>query len=82
MSELQERGVSNNPFFRGISNMLDSIPGFKDSRLRAGIHGDYHTTVGIIKFFAGNKEGANAEFNRARTQYERARLGLPGVYGD
>ena len=82
MSELQEKGVSNNGFFRGISNGLDSIPGFKDSPQRAMIHGDYHTIVGVLKFIVGNGEGAKAEFDRANEQYEKARLGLPGLYGD
>lgn len=45
MSELDEKGVSNNSFFRGISNALDCIPGFKDSSLRANIHGMYHDHV-------------------------------------
>ena len=82
MSELQEKGVSNNGFFRGISNGLDNIPGFKDSPQRAMIHGDYHTIVGWLKFIVGNGEGAKAEFDRANEQYEKARLGLPGLYGD
>ena len=41
MSEWQEKGVSNNGFFRAISNTLDCIPFFKDSSVRAGIHGHY-----------------------------------------
>ena len=61
MSELQEKGVSNNGFFRGISNGLDNIPGFKDSPQRAEIHGDYHNIVGCLKFIVGNGEGAKAE---------------------
>ena len=45
MSELQEKGVSNNGFFRKISDGLDSIPGFKDSPIRANLHGYYHCAV-------------------------------------
>ena len=82
MNELQEKGVSNNGFFRGISNCLDSIPGFLESPQRAMLHGDYHTLVGCMKFIVGNGEGAKAEFNRANEQYKKARLGLPGQYGD
>ena len=82
MSELQERGVSNNGFFRQISNGLDAIPFFKDSPVRAVIHGDYHTLVGIAKMCVGNGEGAKAEFERAGEQYTKAVLGLPGEYGD
>ena len=82
MSELQERGVSNNGFFRTISNGFDSIPGFKDSSIRANLHGHYHCAVGILKSLVGNGEGAKAEFNRAGEQYRKAALGLPGEYGD
>ena len=82
MSELQEKGVSNNEFFRIISNAFDSIPGFKDSPIRANIHGLYHDAVGTLKSFAGNEEGAQAEFSRAQEQYYKASQGLPGEYGD
>ena len=34
------------------------------------------------KYKAGNKEGAEAELKRAEEQFERARNGLPGEYGD
>ena len=73
MSELDEKGVSNNPFFRGISNILDGIPGFKDSKIRANIHGMYHQTVGYLKEKHGNLEGAEAERKRAQVQYEKAK---------
>ncbi len=83
MSEDQEKGVSNNKFFRGISNFLDDvIPGFKDSSVRAEIHGIYHQMVAQKKYKAGNIEGAEAEMRRAEEQFERARNGLPGEYGD
>ena len=34
------------------------------------------------KYKAGNKEGAEAELKRAEEEFERARNGLPGEYGD
>ena len=73
MSEFDEKGVSNNRFFRGISDILDSIPGFKDSSLRANIHGIYHDFVGNQKEKRGNHEGAEAERKRAQEQYEKAK---------
>ena len=73
MSELDEKGVSNNKGFRAISNALDKIPGFKDSSLRANIHGMYHDYVANKKEKHGNKEGAEAERRRAREQYDKAR---------
>ena len=82
MSELQERGVSNNAFFRQISNGLDAIPFFKQSRLRAKIHCKYHAFVGIGKLLAGNPEGAGAEFKRAGQQYIRSKIPFLGVLED
>ena len=73
MSEFEEKGVSNNRFFRLISNILDSIPFFKDSSLRANIHGIYHDYVAIQKEIRGNYEGAEAERKRAQEQYNKAR---------
>ncbi len=73
MSEYDEKGVSNNKFFRGISNALDKIPGFKDSSLRANIHGKYHEHVANQKEKRGNHEGAEAERRRAKEQYDKAR---------
>ena len=72
MSELNEKGVSNNRFFRKISNALDKIPGFKDSRTRAIIHGMYHEHVANNKEKHGNHEGAEAERRRAKEQYDKA----------
>ena len=69
MSELQERGVSDNQFFRGISNGLDAI-GFGGGA-RAFTHGVYHGGVGVLKFLCGNGEGAGAEFGRAGQQFAR-----------
>ena len=71
MSELDEKGVSNNSFYRGISNILDKIPGFKDSSIRAYIHGLYHDHVANQKEKHGNYEGAAAERKRAQEQYSR-----------
>jgi len=82
MSELLEKGVSNNQFFRNISNRLDSVPGFKDSRQRAKLHGDYHLGMSLLKFCCFNFEGAAAEFKRAGVQYYKAEVGLPGEFGD
>lgn len=79
-NEAQEKGVSNNGFFRKISNGLDAIPGFKDSATRAWVHGKYHDHVGNQKEKAGNKEGAEAERKRAQEQYQRARAKSPGRY--
>ena len=73
MSELDEKGVSNNSFFRGISNFLDCIPGFKESQIRANIHGFYHDRVADLKEKHGNYEGAEAERKRAKEQYEKAK---------
>ena len=69
--ELQEKGVSNNQMFRNLSNLLDSIPGFKDSNLRNYIHGLYHSWIGNLKENNGNLEGAKAERERAQFQYNR-----------
>ena len=73
MSEFDEKGVSNNGFFRAISNGLDKIPFFKDSSLRANIHGMYHDYVADQKEKRGNHEGAAAERRRAQEQYSKAR---------
>ena len=69
--ELQEKGVSNNQMFMNLSNLLDSIPGFKDSNLRNNIHGLYHSWIGNLKENNGNLEGAKAERERAQFQYNR-----------
>ena len=74
-NENQEKGVSNNQFYRGISNGLDAIPGFKDSATRAKIHENYHRHVGDQKMKAGNREGAEAEYRRAEQQRQKANSG-------
>ena len=71
MNELDEKGVSNNSFYRGISNILDKIPGFKDSSIRAYIHGLYHDHVANQKEKHGNYEVAATERKRAQEQYAR-----------
>ena len=73
MSELDEKNVSNNPFFRWISDRLDSLPGFKDSSFRAYIHGVYHEQVAYLKENHGNHEGADAERKRAQEQFNKAK---------
>ncbi len=73
MSEFDEKGVSNNPIYRLISNGLDAIPCFKNSSLRAKIHGAYHGYVFIRKAMRGNFEGAAAERRRAREQFNKIR---------
>ena len=80
--ELQEKGVSNNSFYRGISNVLDAVPGFKDSALRAKIHEKYHRYVGDKKMKAGNKEGAEAEYKRADEQRQKALERSPSLDSD
>ena len=72
MSELDEKHVSNNPFFRWISDRLDEIPGFKDSSVRAHIHGMYHEQMSKMKEKHGNHEGLKQKEkghkNNIRTQ--------------
>ena len=70
--ELQEKGVSNNKMFRKISDLLDSIPGFKYSSIRYNIHGLYHNWIGNLKEKIGNLEGAKSERERAQIQFNRA----------
>ena len=82
MNELHEKGVSNNKFCREISNKLDKIPLFKQSKLRAEIHSKYHAIVGIAKLCAGNPKGAGAEFKRAGQQYIRSKIPFLGVLED
>ena len=83
MNGLNKKGVSNDPFFRNISNSFDNnIPGYINSRARARIHGDYHMLIGFAKLAIFNFKGAFSEFNRAGQQYMNVELGLPGVYGD
>ena len=76
MSELQEKGVSNNKILRGFSNFLDKhIWNTEEkkakSRVRGAIHGFHHSCVGIAKAMVGNEEGANAEYKRAEEQFSR-----------
>lgn len=69
-SEMQEKGVSNNSYWRDKSDRLDEAMGWtggykEDSAVRGTIHGVYHSAVGVIKHCSGNTEGAQAEFDRA-----------------
>ena len=73
-NEIQEKEVSNNKMFRNISNLLNSIPYFKDSSLRYSIHGLYHNWIGYQKEKAGNLIGAKNERERANFQFNRASL--------
>lgn len=70
--EFDEKGVSNNSFFRGISNLLDLNPLIKYSSLRSEIHALYHAYVAFRKKLNGNDEGAAAEFKRAMEQKANA----------
>lgn len=63
-NESHETGVSNNKTNRAISDALDAIPGFKNSKLRAQIHDNYHEKRAKEKEKEGNYEGAAAERSR------------------
>ena len=77
MSELQEKHVSNNSFFRRVSDFADAA-GLKDHpRIRGAVHGVYHDGVGLAKRVCGNKEGSDAERRRAQQQYHNARSPSP-----
>ena len=72
---LREESVSNNPFFRSISDKIDDYFGWKGnakntSKVRRYVHGSYHLLVGIIKFIILNKKGAKAEYKRAKDQFK------------
>lgn len=78
--ETQEKGVSNNAGWRGVSDALDRIPNFKESATRAEIHAVYHDWKGDQKEKAGNHEGAAAERARAQEQRDRSASKSPGRY--
>ncbi|CAJ1357301.1 unnamed protein product [Effrenium voratum] len=73
-SVVQERGVSNHSGHRSISNALDATVwsgGYQStSGSRALCHGVYHQIVADKKLNAGNREGYEAEMQRARQQAE------------
>ena len=61
-----EKGVSNHQGHRRISDRLDNMGLSNHPRVRGFVHGVYHDAVGCYKSIRGNKEGAQAEHNRAR----------------
>jgi hypothetical protein len=87
-SQLDEKGVSNDPMFRKISDFLDRRFLSPDSSVRAAIHGAYHIKVGLQKLAHGNLEGSKAECRRAMEQFRKVnltfgvliRLGFAGVH--
>lgn len=77
---MNEKTLSNNPFFRKISDKLDNQFGWvgedqEKSRIRGALHGLYHFTVGTAKMLYKNKEGAQCEFDRALIQFRRMKNG-------
>ncbi len=75
---MDEKGVSNNKFFRGLSDKLDNKMGWEGDRktgsgARGIIHGAYHYGVGVGKYCTGNTEGGKAEFNRGNEQFSRGK---------
>ena len=67
---MNEKGVSNNSFWRDKSDRLDKYMGWEGDRkyesgARGFIHGVYHEAVGIGKLACGNWEGCKAEYRRA-----------------
>ena len=79
---LDETHVSNNKFFRAISDVLDKYyykPGDPNGHPaeRAAIHGFFHDCYGLAKELYGNPVGAEAEYERARQQYTTMLKGSP-----
>lgn len=75
---MNEKGVSNNKEMRSVSDWLDGKMGWSGDRkegsgTRGIIHGVYHGAIGAGKYLNGNKEGANAEWNRAGEQFSRGK---------
>lgn len=71
---MDEKGVSNNSYWRSQSDKLDSAMGWEGDRkyqsgARGFIHGVYHAGVGLGKYACGNTEGGNAEMSRAGEQF-------------
>lgn len=76
----QEKNLSNNKFWRKISDKLDNTFGWvgeaqEKSRIRGSFHCLYHIFIGIGKKMFANNEGSKAEFQRAKIQYERFKNG-------
>ena len=75
---MNEKGVSNHKGMRSFSDRLDNAMGWTGERkdgsgTRGFIHGVYHTGIGVGKYLYGNREGANAEWNRAGQQFSRSK---------
>jgi len=75
---MNEKGVSNHPGMRSISDRLDNMMGWTEERketsgTRGLIHGVYHTGIGVGKYLYRNPEGAHAEWNRACEQFSRSK---------
>jgi len=75
---MNEKGVSNNRYWRAKSDALDKYMGWEDDRkdqsvFRGFIHGVYHCAVGIGKAVCGNFTGSRAEFKRAGEQFRKFR---------
>lgn len=73
---LQEKELSNDPFFRKISDYLDDKLDWKNEKqeqsgTRGFLHGIYHTMIGTFKYFANNIEGSSNEYSRAKIQFNR-----------
>ena len=84
---LDETHVSNNKFFRAISDVLDKYyfkPGdpYGHPAERAAIHGFFHDCYGLAKELYGNEIGAEAEYRRAREQYTMMLKGTPDISED
>jgi hypothetical protein len=77
MSELLEKGVSNNDFCRKQSNKLDKKYFNDHPAQRALVHYVYHAIIGVSKTLVGNETGATAEFKRSKEQLSKARKGTP-----
>ena len=74
---LSEKGVSNHPGHRQISNWCDDHFLNDHQEIRCAIHGIYHDIVGAAKLLIGNTEGANAEWKRAGDQFSKAKSSSP-----
>ena len=72
-SEWDDKGVSNNKFFRFLSDLWDAYlgPDFDKFAPRNIVHTFYHFLIGVVKYFHKNFEGALAEWKRANEQYQK-----------
>lgn len=73
---MKEKGLSNDPFFRRISDYLDDKMDWKNEKqeqsgTRGLLHGMYHTMIGTLKYLANNSEGSSTEYSRAKIQFRR-----------